>query len=600
VEGLVGDFNNFQGVAEGQPQTDRELAIVMDTIKRVNQLAIDRAPLNSQCEEVAQLIAPSFSGTFQFLAQPVNYTKRTDQQIDSNGMIALSRFTAICDSLLTPQNQIWHTLSADDEYAMKDRATKLWYYDTTRRLFKYRYSNISNFTANNQNIWTSLGAFGNGVLFIDDYYDMNHRRKALRYLSVPFGEMYLEFNHQGVVDGFIRVFRITAQQAYKIPGYAARLPAIVKMALQQNSVQKFTFVHRVIPRDSYDPVRLDFKNMPYASYHICYDTQTMLKEGGFRSLPIAASQYFTAPGELNGRSIAMDVLPALKTLNEEKKTFLQQGHRAVAPVLLLADDGLANMNMRPGSQNKGGWSSDGKPLVGTLPIGNIQISEEMMAEEKSLINDAFLVQLFSIAADPKSGTTATEVIERINEKGILIAPTLGRQTNYLGQVISRELECMEDMKLLLPRPPALREAMGAGVSDHVVYTSPLAKAARAGEASGFMRTVEGAKELVNITGDESLLDPFDFDTAIPEIADIQGVPAPWMASPDQIAQKRQARAKAAQAQQAIQAAPAAAAMIKARAAAAKSGGQGGVAPVAPAGRNLAPQRFTPGDPGSLG
>ncbi len=122
-------------------------------------------------------------------------------------------------------------------------------------------------------------------------------------------------------------------------------------------------------------------------------------------------------------------------------------------------------------------------------------------------------------------------------------------------------------------PPRLQEARG---SYQVIYTSPLARAQRAQEAAGFMRTVESVKELVNITGDASLLDPFDFDTAIPEIADIQAVPISWMANTDQIAAKRQARAKAQQVQQQIQAMPAQAAMMKAQATVNKN--QPGIAP----------------------
>jgi hypothetical protein len=124
----------------------------------------------------------------------------------------------------------------------------------------------------------------------------------------------------------------------------------------------------------------------------------------------------------------------------------------------------------------------------------------------------------------------------------------------------RELVCLAEMGVLDPMPPALREAGG---DFRLVSTSPLAKAMRAQEAAGFMRTLEGVKELVNITGDSSLLDPFDFDTAIPAIADIQGVPEPWLASKQQIDAKRKARAQQAAKEQAIQAAPAAAAMAKA-------------------------------------
>jgi hypothetical protein len=85
-----------------------------------------------------------------------------------------------------------------------------------------------------------------------------------------------------------------------------------------------------------------------------------------------------------------------------------------------------------------------------------------------------------------------------------------------------------------------------------------------------MRTVETTRELVNVTQDVSLLDRFDFDTAIPEIARDQAVPERWMSDDTAVAAKRRARAAAQQQQLAIQAAPAAAAMVKARSVAAEN------------------------------
>jgi hypothetical protein len=269
----------------------------------------------------------------------------------------------------------------------------------------------------------------------------------------------------------------------------------------------------------------------------------------------------------------MMVLPALKTLNAQKTVFLKQGHLAGDPVLLLADDGLMNMEKRPGGMVAGGTNADGKPLVNVLPTGEIQITKEMMAEEKSLINDAFLVTLFQILTETPQ-MTATEVIERTNEKGILLAPTVGRQqSEYLGPLIDRELDLLVQQRLLPPMPPRLQEARG---EYQVVYTSPISRAMKAQEAAGFIRTVETVKELVNITQDPSLLDPFDFDTAIPAIADIQAVPVSWMADDEQIAMKRGNRAKAQARQEAIQAMPAQAAMLKAQSTVQKN--QPGIAP----------------------
>jgi hypothetical protein len=138
----------------------------------------------------------------------------------------------------------------------------------------------------------------------------------------------------------------------------------------------------------------------------------------------------------------------------------------------------------------------------------------------------------------------------------------------VGSLVERELDLLTEMGMLDPMPPRLREARG---EYEVTDTSPLSLAARAGNAAGFLRTLEQVRELVNITQDQSLLDPFDFDTATPEIAQINNVPERWMANPDAIAEKRKARAQAQAKQQAIQAAPAQAAMIKARAVAAKTG-----------------------------
>ncbi|MFI5269171.1 MAG: hypothetical protein ACHQ7M_17490, partial [Chloroflexota bacterium] len=83
--------------------------------------------------------------------------------------------------------------------------------------------------------------------------------------------------------------------------------------------------------------------------------------------------------------------------------------------------------------------------------------------------------------------------------------------------------------------------------------------------------LQTATEVVNVTQDPSLLDVFEFDVALPEIADIQGTPITWMATDQSIAQKRNARAQAQQRQEAIQAAPAQAAMLKAGVAAKQAG-----------------------------
>jgi hypothetical protein len=258
----------------------------------------------------------------------------------------------------------------------------------------------------------------------------------------------------------------------------------------------------------------------------------------------------------------------LKTLNAEKRTFLTQGHRAANPVYLTNDDGITSPSMRPGAFNPGGVSSEGKPLVHMLPTGDIQISKEMMQEEKSLINDANLVTLFQILTESPQ-MTATETLERVKEKGILLAPTVGRQNSeYLGNVIPREIDLMSQMKLLDPMPPRLKEARGAF---SVVFTSPMAQMMKTANVAGYWRTIDQALQVMNTTQDPSIMDEFNLPKGIRATADANGVAPSLMATAEEKKAKAQVRAKQAKAEQAIRAAPAQAALNSSKAKQAQAG-----------------------------
>jgi hypothetical protein len=147
----------------------------------------------------------------------------------------------------------------------------------------------------------------------------------------------------------------------------------------------------------------------------------------------------------------------------------------------------------------------------------------------------FLVSLFKVLSEHPN-MTATQVIELVNEKSMLVAPTLGRQhTEYVGGMVPRELDLLSEMGMIDPIPPRLAEAIrGYGMSAiEVTDTSPLSLAASAGEVAGFMRSVEQTRELVNITQDMSLLDPYDSTSPRPAMARINRVrKAGWPRRPD--------------------------------------------------------------------
>lgn len=530
--------------------------------KEYERMSSGRGNFESHWQEISERIVPMDKNLFQSRGLGSKGSKRNELVFDSTAALALNRFGAILDSLLTPRNQTWHRLMASDPALNRVRAVRLWFEEVNRILFKYRYAPKANFASQNQKNYKSLGAYGTGCLFVDELYG----DVGLRYRAVHLSEIYFGENHQGIVDRALRYFTLTARQAVSKFGRAV-LPESIVSKLTTNPDQEFYFIHCVKPKDEYDPERKDYAGMPIGSYYVSVEGKALVQEGGYNTFPYAISRYEQSENEVYGRSPAMDVLPAVKTLNEEKKTVLKQGHRTVDPVLLVHDDGvLDTFSLKPGAVNPGGVSADGRPLVHTLPVGNIAIGKELMDDERALINDAFLVSLFQILMESPQ-MTATEVLERSREKGILLAPTIGRQqSEYLGPTIERELDVLGRLGILPPMPPELLEAKG---EYRVEYDSPLSRAQRAEEAAGLMRTVETALNIVNVTQNPEPLDHFNWDIIIPEVGDIQGVPARWMRAKEEVDAIRQGRAEQAQNQEMIQAAPGAAAMVKAAAVAQK-------------------------------
>lgn len=514
-----------------------------------------RGTWESHWQEIADRIYPSASDNFVTKTGTPG-EKRNEKIFDSTASVALNRFAAILDSLLTPRNQTWHRLVSSVPELNKNRTVRLYFEDVNQILFKYRYTPSANFASQNQMNFKSLGAFGSSSLYIDALAN----EPGIRYKNCHLGELYFFENHQGMVDQIIRCFKMTARQA--VQKWKDKVPSKIHDALEKDPGVEFEFLHFVGPREDIDPGRADFKGMPWESYYILPSEKAFIEEGGYNTFPYTPSRYEQAPNEVYGRSPAMEVLPAIKTLNEQKKSLLKQAHRSVDPVLLAHDDGiLDSFSLKPGALNAGGVNKDGRPLIHTLPVGNVNIGKDMMDDERAVINDNFLVTIFQILAETPQ-MTATEVLERTRERGILLAPTIGRQqSERLGPQIERELDVLAQQRLLPPMPPVLLEA---GADFKVEYDSPLSRAQRAEEAAGLMRTIESTLSVANITGNPEPLDHFNWDVIVPEVSDINAVPARWRNDMETIKAIRQGRAEQQQKQELIQAAPSIAAMQKAQ------------------------------------
>ena len=571
-----------------------ELAFLMQLF---SQRRSRRVNFEQQWEESAALAWPEYMSSFFYGRDVAPGMKRTQFQVDSSVSVASHRFGAIVDWLISPSNMLWSKVQASDEDLMKVPAVKEWFSQVTRILWSERYKAEANFIPQQQQNCQGLGVFGNMAMFIDELDDyLEPKARGLRYLGLPVGEIYVETDHQRRVVGFIRHFRLTAQQ-HKMKFPEKSVP-VIEAALQISSQQLFDVLHFVRPRTDYNPAfMLAPQGKKYVSTYMSVQGYCILKRGGYRMNPLAYGRYMLAPDEDYGRGPMQMVLAAAKSKNAAKRDFLTQAHRAGDPAFLVPDTGLVDLQTRSGAWNAGGVNSDGVPLVHIMPTGNIQVTKEMLDEEGETINDAFLVSLFKLILDtPKGEQGSRQIIEYINERGILLAGTVGGQNpQYLGPLIDREIDILAWQRRFPPMPPALREAKG---DYKIQYTSPIARAMQSAESAGYQRTLEFAEDAVKATGDPSIMDVFDFEVAIPEMGEQNNAPDNWFSSAKKIASKRQARAAQQKAEDDVKSLPGRAAMAKAQAITAKAqtgGNTGGtLSGTAAGGMPMMPNQQSPG------
>jgi hypothetical protein len=528
-----------------------------ELVKRYERMKSYRGTFETVWHEIAVRVLPRAD---EFMTKRYPGQRREEFVFDSTAQLALPAFAAAMESMLTPRTQKWHRLSPPLELR-EHEPTVRWCENVRDLLFSVRYAPRANFASQAYEVYMGLGAFGTAGMFIEDGLS-----DGIRYQNIPLSELYVQEDGQGVVDTVFRKYSLTARQA--VMRFGPDCPADVSKWVAKEPDREFEFMQAVMPDTDY--TRKRGRKMRWKACDVFVEKQNIVREGGYRTFPYAVSRYTTAPREVYGRSPAWDALADIKSLNEMAKTSLRYGQLVTDPPWLTADvDSLSPFAVRPGAINAGYMNEQGMALAKSLtPDGDPRLTLEMADQRRQAINRAFLVTLFQILVDTPQ-MTATEAMLRAQEKGALLAPTVGRQqSEFLGPLIARELDILMAAGALPPMPPELVEAGGfVGIE----YESPLVRQQRSEEAVGILRTYEVMGTVAAV--DPSVMQVFDHAEAARILAEVNGAPMRIVKSRDQVAAEQQAAQQAAATQQLIEAAPALGNTVKSLAQAQQAAGQ---------------------------
>lgn len=502
-----------------------------------------RQPYEQMWQEIGDRVMPDGS-IFNRVLTPGS--KRTQYMFDSTAPLALSRYGAAMESMLTPRTQRWHQLRSRNPDLQKRQDVQEYYDTVTDILFAVRYAPQANFASQAQECYLSNGAWGNGILYTEAA-----PIGGTRYRSCHLAECFIAENFTGMVDILHREYKYTARQAYQ--AFKGNLPPGVLKSYDKAPLTMHTYIHAAYPNPDYDERALGgMQSLRFLSMQICKDEPFICREGnGYRKFPYAISRNLTLPGETYGRGPCSLLLPDIKQLNEFEKVLLRQGQLAVDPPILLSEEGsLTGFNMQPGALIWGGLNADGEPLAKAYATGaRIDINKDMIEGKRKVINDGLLVTLFQILVDNPQ-MTATEAMLRAQEKGQLLAPTMGRnQSEFLGPTIDREIEVLDEQSMLPPAPAILA---AYGVGHDVEYVSPLNRAQMAEEGVAIANTLQFAQTFAEF--DPKAMRIFKTDDTIRKIAQVNGMEASLLYSEDEIAGMDQQASVNAQVQNTLAAA----------------------------------------------
>tara|TARA_B110000977_G_scaffold182867_1_gene244940 strand:- start:140 stop:664 length:525 start_codon:yes stop_codon:yes gene_type:complete len=141
--------------------------------------------------------------------------------------------------------------------------------------------------------------------------------------------------------------------------------------------------------------------------------------------------------------------------------------------------------------------------------------------------------------------TATEVVQRNEEKMRLLGPVLGRlQSELLKPLIDRVFNILLRNNQLPPAPESL-----SGAEIDIEYVSPLAKAQKSTELQSIMRAIEILGSLANVA---PVFDYVNFDNLVKHVADIVGMPQKLLKSQSQVNSEREQKQQQQQEQMQMQ------------------------------------------------
>jgi hypothetical protein len=527
----------------GDAREEQQCALLQQLSRRKAALEEERRGYLAHWQDLSDVILPR-RGRAMINSQldTSRGAKKNQRIIDSTGTIAARICASGLMSGITSPARPWFRLSLPDPKLADYAPVKLWLDEVRKRMLRVMAK--SNFYNAFATLYEELSVFGTAVnLILEDDSDV------IRCYPLTAGDYLIAHDHRLTVDTLYRDFTMTVAGMVAKFGLENCSEQVQQRYRDGQLDEEHRVCHAIEPNDKRVIGFVDNGNMPYRSVYWEQGCDWALSISGFKERPFQAARWHLAGAETYGRSPGMDALPFVRQLQFEQKQKAQGIAKQVNPPMI-ANVQMKNqeMSVLPGGIT---YTPNNSSQAGFAPAYqvNIQLGELRADIEdiRNQINQAFFADLFLMISQLDDVRSATEIIERKQEKLLMLGPVLERlHDELLDPAIDRIFNIML-ANGLLPEPP--QELRGQALD--IDYISTLAQAQKAAETGSIERI---ASFVGNLAGAKpEVIDKIDFDAAVDEYGDALGISPRIVLGSDQVQQTRAARAQAMQQQQAMMA-----------------------------------------------
>jgi|TARA_R110002096_G_scaffold203430_2_gene388566 hypothetical protein len=506
---------------------------VNDLIDRFSRLKTHRSQWENHWNEIRQLVRVN---TTDFNGGGTRGESHSDNIYDGTAPWALEQFSAGLHSHLTNPVDRWFNLELLAQDAAKDEESLLWLELASDIIYSEYSRPEATLNSSLHEVYLDIGGFGTAVLFQD--YEIS--RRSLVFRSFPLADCFIQEDLNGLVDTLFRRVKMSGRQISQ--KFGDNLPE--KIAKHKDIDKEWEVIHCVFPRADRNADKISKTNMQFASFWLSEECKYIFAESGYHEFPYHIPRWSKLAGEIYGRSPAMTCLPDIKMINQMSKVVIKGAQKIVDPPLMVPDDGFI-LPIRTAPSSLMFYQPGGDKIEPLITGGRIDIGLEMMNQRREHIIKSFFVD-WILQQKNTTEMTATEVMDRREEKLRMMAPMIGRiEAELLGVMIQRSFGLLLRNGLLPPIPPLLQQ-----VGLEISYSSPATRAQEAGKGAQIQKFMQDLVPLAEIAPD--IMDVLDTDEFARAMSNIRDVSRKILRQPEDVAKMRAERAEQQQAQQQVE------------------------------------------------